>query len=199
MQTLEANHKDFRRIYVDVQQGLSVIQLQQVADELGISDKKSEMVFLLKHLYDCFIQRDAEIIEINPLVYTRDQKIVAAGTKVIIDDNALFRQAELKSEQDRTQVNYKERIAQSYELQYVYTDGSIGVLANGAGLAMATMDIIKLKGGEPANFLDVGGTASHEQIMEAVKLLENDERIGSIIFNIFGGIMSCERIAASIL
>jgi succinyl-CoA synthetase beta subunit len=96
---------------VDVQQGLSVIQLQQVADELGISDKKSEMVFLLKHLYDCFIQRDAEIIEINPLVYTRDQKIVAAGTKVIIDDNALFRQAELKSEQDRTQVNYKERIA----------------------------------------------------------------------------------------
>jgi succinyl-CoA synthetase beta subunit len=199
MQTLEANHKDFRRIYVDVQQGLSVIQLQQVADELGISDKKSEMVFLLKHLYDCFIQRDAEIIEINPLVYTRDQKIVAAGTKVIIDDNALFRQAELKSEQDRTQVNYKERIAQSYELQYVYTDGNIGVLANGAGLAMATMDIIKLKGGEPANFLDVGGTASHEQIMEAVKLLENDERIGSIIFNIFGGIMSCERIAASIL
>jgi succinyl-CoA synthetase beta subunit len=170
-----------------------------VADELGISDKKSEMVFLLKHLYDCFIQRDAEIIEINPLVYTRDQKIVAAGTKVIIDDNALFRQAELKSEQDRTQVNYKERIAQSYELQYVYTDGNIGVLANGAGLAMATMDIIKLKGGEPANFLDVGGTASHEQIMEAVKLLENDERIGSIIFNIFGGIMSCERIAASIL
>lgn len=96
---------------MDVQQGLSVIQLQQVADELGISDKKSEMVFLLKHLYDCFIQRDAEIIEINPLVYTRDQKIVAAGTKVIIDDNALFRQAELKSEQDRTQVNYKERIA----------------------------------------------------------------------------------------
>lgn len=96
---------------MDVQQGLSVIQLQQVADELGISDKKSEMVFLLKHLYDCFIQRDAEIIEINPLVYTRDHKIVAAGTKVIIDDNALFRQAELKSEQDRTQVNYKERIA----------------------------------------------------------------------------------------
>jgi succinyl-CoA synthetase beta subunit len=111
LQTMEEHNRNFRRIYVDVQQGLSVIQLQQVADELGISDKKSEMVFLLKHLYDCFIQRDAELIEVNPLVYTRDQKIVAAGTKVIIDDNALFRQAELKSEQDRTQVNYKERIA----------------------------------------------------------------------------------------
>lgn len=83
---------------------------------MGISDKKSEMIFLVKHLYDCFILRDAELIEINPLVYTRDQKIVAAGTKVIIDDNALFRQAELKSEQDRTQVNYKERIANSYDL-----------------------------------------------------------------------------------
>ena len=116
--------------------------LSEVANELGIADKKSEMIFLLKHLYDCFIQRDAELIEINPLVYTRDQMIIAKDTKVIIDDNALYRQADLKAEQDRTQVNYKERIANSYDLQYIFTEGNIGVLANGAGLAMATMDAI---------------------------------------------------------
>ncbi len=136
--------------------------LSEVANHLGIADKKSEMIFLLKHLYDCFIQRDAELIEISPLVYTREQKIVASCVKVLIDDNALFRQAELKSEMDRTQVNYKERIANSYDFQYISGTGNIGVLANGAGLAMATMDTIKLCGGEPANFLDIGGGATHE-------------------------------------
>ena len=123
--------------------------------------------------------------------------------KINIDDNAKFRQKELVNWKNNSLASedvdpYEARAIQA-GLNYVALDGNIGCLVNGAGLAMATMDIIKLKGGEPANFLDVGGTASHEQIMEAVKLLENDERIGSIIFNIFGGIMSCERIAASIL
>ena len=94
--------------------------LAMVANELGIAEKKSEMIFLLKHLYDCYIQRDAEIIEINPFVLTKSGKFVAVDTKVIIDDNSLFRQAELKAEEDRTQVNYKERIAHSYDLQYIY-------------------------------------------------------------------------------
>lgn len=149
-------------------------QLSQVATDLGIASKKSEMVFLLKHLYDCFILRDAELIEINPLVYTKEGHIVAADTKIILDDNALFRQAELKEEEDRTQAHFNERIANTYNLQYIYLGGNIGVLANGAGLAMATMDIIKVKGGQPANFLDIGGTASYEQIFEAIKLLQTD-------------------------
>ena len=139
------------------------------------------------------------MIEINPLVLTRDQKIVAADTVVIIDDNAAFRQAELKAEEDRTQYNYKERIAHSHDLQFINTSGNIGILANGAGLAMSTMDTIKLCGGEPANFLDIGGGANHETVMEAIKLLENDEDINSILINIFGGILSCDILASSII
>lgn len=139
------------------------------------------------------------MIEINPLVYTKDEKIVAADTKVIIDDNALFRQAELKEEEDRTQVNFKERIAHTYNLQYIYCGGNIGILANGAGLAMASMDIIKVFGGDPANFLDIGGGASHEQIIESIKLLETDKDVTAIFINIFGGIMKCDMIASSII
>lgn len=163
-QLKDAQEQDkFHRIYIDIQKGLNVNMLAMVANELGIAEKKSEMIFLLKHLYDCYIQRDAEIIEINPLVYTKSGKIVAVDTKIIIDDNSLFRQAELKAEEDLTQVNYKERIAHSYDLQYIYLHGgNIGILANGAGLAMASMDVIRLYGGEPANFLDIGGGASHE-------------------------------------
>ncbi|CDW89196.1 succinyl-ligase beta-chain [Stylonychia lemnae] len=195
----EKRPEKFHKIYVDFQKGLDVQLLSQVATELGIAEKKSEMIFLLKHLYDCFIQRDAEMIEINPLVYTKDQKIVAADTKVIIDDSALFRQAELKEEEDRTQVNFKERIAHTYNLQYIHIGGNIGILANGAGLAMATCDIIKLYGGEPSNFLDTGGGASHEQIAESIKLLETDVEVSTIFINIFGGIMKCDMIAQSII
>lgn len=118
---------------------------------------------------------------------------------MIIDDSALFRQAELKEEEDRTQVNFKERIAHTYNLQYIYGGGDIGILANGAGLAMATMDIIKLYGGDPANFLDLGGGANHEQILESIKLLETDSEVSTIFINIFGGIMKCDMIASSII
>lgn len=132
------------------------------------------MIFLLKHLYDCFIQRDALMIEINPLAYTKDENIVAVDTVVIIDDDALFRQAELREEEDRTQVNYKERIAHTYNLQFIHMEGKVGIMANGAGLAMASMDIVKHYGGEPSNFLDIGGSANPEQILEAIRLLETD-------------------------
>lgn len=157
------------------------------------------MVFLLKHLYDCFVQRDAEIIEINPLVLTKKGDIIAADTKVIIDDNAIYRQAQLKAEEDRSQINFRERIAHTYDLQYIYSGGDIGVLANGAGLAMATMDIIKYYGGSPANFLDLGGGASNEQIMEAMTLLEQDHEINAIFLNIFGGILKCDKLANSVI
>ena len=125
--------------------------------------------------------------------------MLAADSKITIDDNALFRQKDLKAEEDTSQQNYKERIAHSFDLNYIYIGGNIGCLVNGAGLAMATMDIIKLYGGNPANFLDVGGSAENEQMAEAIKLLNNDPEVDAIFINIFGGILKCDSIAASII
>lgn len=141
------------------------------------------------------MERDADLIEINPLALLKDGTLVAADSKVTIDDNALFRQADLKAEEDTSQLNYKERIAKSFDLNYIYIGGNIGCLVNGAGLAMATMDIIKLYGGNPANFLDVGGSAEGEQMVEAIKLLNNDPEVDSIFINIFGGILRCDNLA----
>jgi succinyl-CoA synthetase beta subunit len=150
-------------------------------------------------LYDCFIEKDADLIEINPLALLKDGTIVAADSKVTIDDNAVFRQPDLKAEEDLSQQNFKERIAKTYDLNYIYIGGNIGCLVNGAGLAMATMDIIKHYGGNPANFLDVGGSAEGEQMVEAIKLLNNDPEVDSIFINIFGGILRCDNLAQSII
>ena len=139
------------------------------------------------------------MIEINPLVITKDGAIIAADSKITIDDNAVFRQPEIKSEEDTSQDNYKERIAHSFNLNYIYIGGNIGCLVNGAGLAMATMDIIKHYGGNPANFLDVGGSAEDEQMIEAFKLLNNDPEVDAIFVNIFGGILRCDNLAHSII
>ena len=139
------------------------------------------------------------MIEINPLVVLKDGTVMAADSKITIDDNALFRQTELQAEEDTTQNNYKERIAKSFHLNYIYIGGNIGCLVNGAGLAMATMDIIKHYGGTPANFLDVGGSAEDEQMVEAIKLLNNDPEVNAIFINIFGGILKCDNLANSII
>lgn len=150
---------------------------------------------MLKHIYDCFIEKDADLIEINPLILTKQGKLIAADSKVTIDDNAKFRHPDIVAEEDVSQKNYKERIASSYDLNYIYIGGNIGCLVNGAGLAMSTMDIIKLYGGNPANFLDVGGSAEDEQMVEAIKLLNNDPEVESIFINIFGGILRCDNLA----
>lgn len=150
-------------------------------------------------MYDCFNDKDCDLIEINPLVLTKDGQIIAADSKVTVDDNALFRQSEIKSQEDTSQHNYKERIAKSFDLNYIYIGGNIGCLVNGAGLAMSTMDIIKHYGGNPANFLDVGGSAEGEQMVEAIKLLNNDPEVDSIFINIFGGILRCDNLAQSII
>jgi succinyl-CoA synthetase beta subunit len=139
------------------------------------------------------------LIEINPLVLTNDGQIIAADSKITVDDNAVFRQPEIKAEEDTSQHNYKERIAKTFDLNYIYIGGNIGCLVNGAGLAMATMDIIKHYGGNPANFLDVGGSAEGEQMVEAIKLLNNDPEVDSIFINIFGGILKCDNLAQSII
>lgn len=166
---------------------------------MGCEEQKSQIVFLFKHLYDCFVERDCDLIEVNPLVLTKGGQILAADSKIVIDDNAVFRQPEIKSEEDTSQQNYKERIAHSFNLNYIYIGGNIGCLVNGAGLAMATMDIIKHYGGNPANFLDVGGSAEDDQMVEAIKLLNNDPEVDAIFINIFGGILRCDNLANSII
>ncbi len=154
---------------------------------------------MFKHIFDCFVEKDCDLIEINPLVVTSDGSVLAADSKITIDDNAVFRQTDLKAEEDTSQHNYKERIAHSFDLNYIYIGGNIGCLVNGAGLAMATMDIIKHYGGNPANFLDVGGSAENEQMVEAIKLLDNDPEVDAIFINIFGGILRCDNLASSII
>jgi len=187
------------KLPIDAKKGLEIDQLIKAANDLDLQDMKTEAVFLFKHLYDLFMDSDADLVEINPLVTTIDGKLIAADSKVTIDDNAEFRQSKLKSIEDTSQQNYKERIAHSFNLNYIYIGGNIGCLVNGAGLAMATMDIIKLYGGNPANFLDVGGNAEVEQMVEALKLLNNDPEVESIFINIFGGILRCDNITDSII
>lgn len=139
------------------------------------------------------------MVEINPLVLTTEDVVMAADSKVTIDSNALHRQKELAAQEDKTQDNPKEAHAKQFDLNYIHIGGSIGCLVNGAGLAMSTMDIIKLHGGEPANFLDVGGSAEGEALTEALKLLNEDEEVRAIFVNIFGGILRCDALAGSII
>jgi succinyl-CoA synthetase beta subunit len=150
-------------------------------------------------MYDCFWANDCDMIEINPLVTTKQGTVLAADSKVTIDSNAAYRQNELAEAEDQTQQNEREMIAKKYDLNYIHIGGNIGCLVNGAGLAMSTMDIIKIYGGEPANFLDVGGSAGGDQMTEAVKLLNNDPEVKAIFINIFGGILKCDVLCESIL
>src|SRR6184192_4357502 len=150
-------------------------------------------------MYRLFLDKDLSLIEINPLVVTDSGNLEALDAKIIVDDNALFRQPALAEWRDPTQEDPKETIARRYDLNYVSLDGDIGCMVNGAGLAMATMDIIKLHGGRPANFLDVGGGATAERVAEAFKLLVSDTRVRAILVNIFGGIVRCDLIADGII
>jgi len=150
-------------------------------------------------LHKAYIESDANLVEINPLVVTAEHKFLALDAKMEIDDNALYRHKDLEEFRDMTQENSAELEAKKYELNYVSLDGSIGCLVNGAGLAMATMDLIKLHGGEPANFLDVGGSATRENVAEAFKIILRDSKVKSVLVNIFGGIMRCDVIAEGIV
>lgn len=195
----EKNPEKIFKLPVEINKVLDIEKLLEAAEQLGLEEYKSQVVFLFKHLFDLFKEKDCDLIEINPLALLKDGQIVAADSKITIDDNATFRQADLKAEEDTSQHNYKERIASSFHLNYIYIGGNIGCLVNGAGLAMATMDIIKHYGGNPANFLDVGGSAEDDQMVEAIKLLNNDPEVDSIFINIFGGILRCDNLARSVL
>jgi len=150
-------------------------------------------------LYRLFTEKDLSLVEINPLVITGDGSLLALDAKVNLDDNALFRHKDLEELRDPSQEDPAEHRAQQFDLNYVTLDGNIGCMVNGAGLAMATMDIIKLHGGEPANFLDVGGGTTSDRVAEALKLIVEDEKVKAILVNIFGGIVRCDLIAEGII
>jgi succinyl-CoA synthetase beta subunit len=157
------------------------------------------LISVMASVYKVFITLDCSLLEINPLVRSRDGKIVALDAKISIDDNALFRQNELLELDDPTEKDPLEFLAEKYQLNYIRLDGDIGVMVNGAGLAMATMDVIKMAGARPANFLDVGGGASEEMITKALEIILMDQRVKAILINIFGGILRCDVLARGIL
>jgi succinyl-CoA synthetase beta subunit len=180
--------------------GLQDYQARQLAFGLGL-DKKQMRQFgnLVKRLYKLYQECDASLVEINPLITTTEGDVIALDAKINIEGNALYRQPEIVKLRDLSQEDEREREAAEHDLNYVSLDGNIACMVNGAGLAMATMDIIKLHGGTPANFLDVGGGATAERVTEAFKLILSNENVAAILVNIFGGIVRCDLIAQGIV
>ena len=180
--------------------GLQDYQARQLAFGLEL-DKKQMRQFgdIVKKLYRLYIDSDASLVEVNPLITNKAGDVIALDAKINIDGNALFRQPKLLELRDESQEDEKEREAAEHDLNYVSLDGNIACMVNGAGLAMATMDLIKLHGGEPANFLDVGGGATSERVAEAFKLILSNENVAAILVNIFGGIVRCDLIAEGII
>ncbi len=180
--------------------GLCSYHLRHIAQKLGLTGVTAkEMERFIKNAYDAFLAYDASLIEINPLVVTQDGDLFALDAKMSFDANALFRQESIQDLRDVTEENPKEVEAREHDLNYIKLDGTIGCMVNGAGLAMATLDIIKHYGGEPANFLDVGGGATAQKVTEAFKLILSDTNVKGILVNIFGGIMKCDVIAQGII
>ena len=160
---------------------------------------KKQAILLIKSIYKMFVSTDANMVEVNPLILTKEKKIVCLDAKVNFDSNALFRHPEIIELRDLNEEDPTEIEASKHDLAYIKLDGSIGCMVNGAGLAMATMDIIKLYGKEPANFLDVGGGASKEKVSAALKLILSDKNVKGILINIFGGIMRCDVLAQCVV
>ena len=185
---------------VDPAVGLQLFQGRRLAYRLGIrTDQVTSMVALVRALARVFVELDCSLVEINPLVQTRRGTLVALDAKMNFDNNALYRQLEIAALRDLEEEDPKEVEASKFGLSYISLDGNIGCMVNGAGLAMATMDIIKLHGGEPANFLDVGGGASTEKVAAAFKILLSDRRVEGVLVHIFGGIMRCDVIAQGVV
>ncbi|MCB0014760.1 MAG: ADP-forming succinate--CoA ligase subunit beta [Anaerolineales bacterium] len=188
------------RVHIDPTEGVTEAISQEVADRLELpAGPHSEFHGILSSLYDCFISSDASLTEINPLIITGEGHLMALDGKMSIDDNGLFRQPEIAEMRDDDDETPAEMQARLNGLTYIQLDGEIGCMVNGAGLAMATMDIIKLFGGEPANFLDIGGGASEEGVTAALKLILSDTRVKAVLFNIFGGIVRGDEVARGII
>jgi len=195
-ETPEKVHKE----YIDPHMGLMGFQMRKIAFNLGLEGKAfKEMTKFISKLYAAFVGSDASLFEINPCLHTGDDRILAVDSKVSLDENALFRHQDLAGLRDTDEEDPTEVEAQSYGLNFVNLDGNVGCMVNGAGLAMATMDIIKLSGGSPANFLDVGGTADAARVEQAFRIILRDENVKAILINIFGGIVRCDRVAQGVV
>ncbi len=185
---------------IDPRVGMQGFQARKIAFNLGLSgNAHKEMVRFVNSLYKAYESIDASLFEINPVLKTSDDKIIAVDSKVTFDDNGLYRHPDYAAMRDITEEDPTDVEARNAELNYVKLDGNVGCMVNGAGLAMATMDIIKLSGGEPANFLDVGGTANAERVEKAFRIILKDANVKAILINIFGGIVRCDRVAQGIV
>ncbi len=201
IEEVAATHPEkIRKVFIDPASGLTDVDAEVVARSIGVPKASvAAAAQLLQGLYRCFDQTDASLAEVNPLVVTGDGRVVALDAKLNFDDNALYRHPEIVALRDLDEEDPLEIEASKHDLSYISLDGDIGCMVNGAGLAMATMDTIKLFGGEPANFLDVGGGASAEKVTAAFKIMLQNPKVKAILVNIFGGIMKCDTIATGIV
>jgi succinyl-CoA synthetase beta subunit len=198
--TAEENPDAIQLLEVNFVQGLQPYQCRKMGFALGLSNKQvGQLTKIMMGLYRLFNDFDLSLVELNPLAIVKSGELMALDGKVNSDDNAEFRQPRLAAMRDEAQEDHTEVLAAKYNLNYVTMDGDIGCMVNGAGLAMATMDVIKLAGGEPANFLDVGGGATKERVTEAFKLILSSDKVKAIFVNIFGGIVRCDMIAEGII
>jgi succinyl-CoA synthetase beta subunit len=195
-----ATPEKIAKVFVEPGVGLMPFEARQLAFAIGLAGPQvSKAVKLMRSLYDAFMATDASLIEINPLVVTAGDDLLALDAKMNFDDNALYRHQDIRDLRDLTEEDPLEIEASKFSLNYIHLDGNIGCMVNGAGLAMATMDIIKLAGGEPANFLDVGGGANADQIRNAFRILMSDKNVKAVLINIFGGILRCDVLAQGVI
>ncbi len=201
IEQVAADHPDkIAKLHIDPYPGFQPFHARRAAFEAGIdADVIKDVSGLLGRLYEAFRGLDSMLVEINPLVITTDREVVALDAKVSIDENALYRQPEASEMSNPAAADPQEQMAKEKGLTYVKLDGSIGVLGNGAGLVMSTLDVVAQAGGEPANFLDVGGGAKAEEIVESLKVILSDKKVKAILFNIFGGITRCDEVAKGVL
>ena len=201
IEEVAASHPEqILREYVDRGTGVLPFEARKLAFGMGLGGTAAgKLVKVLESIYKAFIDTDASMIEINPLILTKAGEFLALDAKVTLDDNAMYRHADLRDFRDLSEEDPLEVEASKYSLNYIRLDGNIGCMVNGAGLAMATMDIIKLSGGEPANFLDVGGGANAEQIKNAFRILMADKNVKAVLINIFGGILRCDVLAQGVI
>jgi succinyl-CoA synthetase beta subunit len=200
MASSEGGMEKIHKVYIDPSRGLTDAEADDVASKIGVpAASLPQARVVLQGLYRAFWEKDASLTEINPLILTGDGRVVALDAKMNFDSNALFRHPEIVALRDLDEEDPAEVEASKFDLSYIQLEGDIGCLVNGAGLAMATMDTIKLFGGEPANFLDVGGGASAEKVTEAFKIMLRNPRLAAILVNIFGGIMRCDVIAEGVI
>ena len=188
------------KTWIDPMLGMNSFQARKLAFGLNLSGSAfKEACSIFMKMYNCYQSTDASLLEINPLILTKNERVIALDSKFNFDGNALFRQKEIAEMRDLTEEDSMEVEAGKYNLNYIKLDGNVGCMVNGAGLAMATMDIIKLAGGEPANFLDVGGTASAETVKNGFRIILSDKNVKAVLINIFGGIVRCDRVANGVV